>query len=63
MVKRTRPKITSEVCAVDVIVFKMNNTRSGPWKAFNNQPESRLFTTGHGMPLKVVECKIIKNKN
>lgn len=52
MVKRIQPKITSVVHAMEVLVLKMNNTRSRLWKTLNDQLESRLLATGIGIPLR-----------
>lgn len=56
--QKNLPKITSVVCAMEVIVLKTNYMRSGLWKALNDEPESGSFNTGNGMPLKVFEYKV-----
>lgn len=60
MVKRIQSRVASAAHAMEVLVLKVNKTRSRLWKTLNDQPESRLLATGIGMPLQVFECKMIE---
>lgn len=45
---------------MEVIMLKMNYMRPRLWKVLNDQPGSKLFTNGNGMPLKRFEYEMIE---